>query len=74
MIRTLHGLAEQMERLDVSKVLERFASDKKHTMSAYTLILVAGDGQVVLEQIARSAELDGRIRGAIETTIERYCG
>ena len=73
MIRTLPELAEQMQRLDITEVLERFASDKKHTMDRYTLILVAADGSVVLEQIARGAELESRVRGAIETTIERYC-
>ena len=58
--------------LDIDEVLQRFASDKKHTTNAYTLILVAADGRVVLEQIVRSGELEGRIRQAVETTIESY--
>ena len=74
MVRALPGLAGQMGRLDVGEVLERFGSDKKHTMNGYTLILVSAGGEVVMEQIARSADVDGRICAAVETTIERYRG
>ncbi len=72
MIRTLPGLREQMRGLHVDEVLERFGSDKKHGKDNYTLILVSAKGDVVMEQIARSADVDGKIRAAVETTIESY--
>jgi 3-dehydroquinate synthase len=53
-------------------LLNRFASDKKHTSSAYTLILAASSGAVTLEQIPRSSELDRALERAIASTIETY--
>jgi 3-dehydroquinate synthase len=61
-----------LQALNVEDVLERFASDKKHTRGCYTLILVSASGEVVLEQIRRTAELQTGIRVAVETTIGTY--
>ncbi len=72
MIRTLPDLCEQLQTISVAGVLERFASDKKHTTRCYTLILISASGEVVLEQIDRSPELEARVRDAFETTIGIY--
>ncbi len=72
MIRTLPGLATHLQSLDVTEVLERFASDKKHSTTQFTLILIDPQGTVVLEKIDRTPTLDQAIRQAIEHTIETY--
>ena len=72
MIRTLPGLRGQLQTFNMQDVLERFASDKKHTTGRYTLILVSQTGEVVLEQIDRSPELEAAIRRAVETTTGIY--
>jgi len=72
MIRTLPGLREQLQALNMTDILERFASDKKHTTNRYTLILISKTGEVVLEQIARTSDLESAIRDAVQTTIGIY--
>lgn len=72
MIRTLPGLREQLLAINTTDVLERFASDKKHTTGRYTLILISAAGKVVLEQIARTPDLESRVRDAVQTTIGTY--
>jgi 3-dehydroquinate synthase len=70
MIRTLPGLREQLTALDLTDVLNRFASDKKHSSAHFTLILIAPSGEVVLEQLPRSPALDQSIQHAISATID----
>ncbi len=72
LIRTLPDLRERLQAIDLDDVMERFASDKKHTTGRYTLILIAASGAVVLEQIVRTAELEARIRHAFAMTIGTY--
>jgi 3-dehydroquinate synthase len=72
LIRTLPGLRQELLKLDLDDVLDRFASDKKHSPGKFALILVAADGAVELEKIDRSAELDARLRDSISTTLESY--
>jgi 3-dehydroquinate synthase len=72
MIRTLPGLRGQLLAISMTEVLERFASDKKHTTSRYTLILISATGEVVLEQIPRTADLESRVCDAVQTTIGAY--
>lgn len=72
MIRTLPGLQEQLQAISLPDVLERFASDKKHTTDRFTLILISSAGEVVLEQHTRTPELETRIREAVQTTIGTY--
>jgi 3-dehydroquinate synthase len=70
MIRTRPGLREQLTALDLTDVLNRFASDKKHSSTHFTLILIAPSGEVVLQQIPRSPALDQSIQHAISATID----
>jgi len=72
MIRTLPDLGVHLQALNLTDVLNRFASDKKHTTKAYTLILIASSGEVVLEQIARTPNLEERIGAAISATISQF--
>ena len=72
MIRTLPNLADILQTIDVTEVLERFASDKKHSTDRFTLILVDPAGEVVLEKIPRTMQLDTSIRQAITSTLETY--
>ena len=72
MIKTLPGLQQQLHALDITEVVERFASDKKHTREHWTLLLVSDEGQVCLEKLPRTQDLDRGIRRAIQTTIETY--
>ncbi len=72
MIRTLPGLAGILAQIHISEVLERFASDKKHSTARFTLIVVDPQGEVVMDKIDRTPELDFQIRHAIETTLHQY--
>jgi len=72
MIRELPALATELRKLQLPDILNRFASDKKHTSAAYTLILAAQSGSVVLEQIPRSTQLDRDLERAIASTIDTY--
>ena len=72
MIRTLPGLREQLQTMSLPDVLERFASDKKHTTSRYTLILISPTGEVDREQILRTPDLESRVREAVQATIGAY--
>jgi 3-dehydroquinate synthase len=70
MIRALPTLSRELRALDLDDVLDRFASDKKHTRSHYMLILIAAGGEVGLERIPRSGELEASLRRAISGTME----
>ena len=72
MVTSLPAIREHLAALSIDDVLERFASDKKHTGTQFTLILVNGAGDVVLEQIAKSDETSRAVRHAIETTRKSY--
>lgn len=72
MVRQLPGLHEHLAGLDLDDVLERFASDKKHSVDHYSLILVDSSGEVQLERMEQTPELTSAIRRAIETTLDRY--
>ena len=72
LIRTLPSLDQVLAKLDLTDVLDRFASDKKHTPGKFTLILVDAAGTVQLEKIDRTPALDARLRDAIQTTLELY--
>ena len=72
MVNSLPGIREHLAALSIDEVMERFASDKKHTGRHFTLILIAPSGSVVLEQIDRSEQASHAIRHAIETVRESY--
>ena len=72
MIRELPQLATELRKLEMPDILNRFASDKKHTIAAFTLILAAKSGAVMLERIPRGPELDRALERAIALTIETY--
>lgn len=72
MVTSLPGIREHLAALSIDDVMERFASDKKHTGTHFTLILVNQDGAVVLEQIEKSEQTNQAVRHAIETTRESY--
>ncbi len=72
MIRTLPNLAAILGEVHIPNVLERFASDKKHSTARFTLIVVNPHGEVILEKYDRTPELDFQIRHAIESTLDQY--
>ncbi len=72
MVTSLPGIGEHLAALSIDGVMERFASDKKHTGTHFTLILVDGAGSVILEQIEKSEQTSRAVRQAIETTRESY--
>ena len=72
LIRTLPKLREVLLKLDLDDVLDRFASDKKHTPGRFTLILVGADGAVLLEKIERTPALEAGLRAAITNVLESY--
>ena len=65
-------IAAELRKLQLPDILNRFGSDKKHTSAAYTLILAAQSGSVILEQIPRSTQLDRALERAIASTIDTY--
>lgn len=72
MVTSLPGIREHLAALSIDDVMERFASDKKHTGHQFTLILVNEAGDVVLEQIEKSEQINRAVRHAIETTRKSY--
>ncbi len=72
MVNSLSGIREHFAALSIDDVMERFASDKKHTGRQFTLILANQAGNVVLEQIDKSEQANQAVRHAIETTRESY--
>lgn len=72
MISSLPGIDEHLAALSIDDVMERFASDKKHTGREFTLILVDQAGVVGLERIEKSEQTSRAVRQAIETTRESY--
>jgi len=70
MVHALPDLRAQLKSIDLAEVLKRFASDKKHSTTHYTLILVSASGEVVLEKISRTPELEAGIQHAIQATID----
>jgi 3-dehydroquinate synthase len=72
MISEVPNLAEPMRAMDVDEVIERFGSDKKHGPGYFTLILVAGNGDVVLRKIEKTARVTRDVERAIETIVKRY--
>ena len=58
--------------LDLTDVLDRIGSDKKHGKDFYTFILIAPDGRVERTQLPRAAETLDRARTAVQQVIESY--
>jgi 3-dehydroquinate synthase len=69
MVQALPNLSQQLQSLSLDEILERIASDKKHTTTHYTLILVASTGEVILERVPRTSETDQRLKQAVQTMI-----
>jgi 3-dehydroquinate synthase len=72
LIHALPDLGLHLAALNLDDVLERFASDKKHSTQQYTLILIAATGEVVLERLDRTPQLELDLRTAIRSTIEAH--
>ncbi len=72
LIRTLPTLRDELGKLDLTDVLDRFASDKKHSPGKFTLILVDRSGAVQLEKLDRTPALEQSLRDAIQTVLETY--
>jgi 3-dehydroquinate synthase len=72
LIHVLPDLAQHLAALDIDEVLERFASDKKHSTQQYTLILISATGEVVLERFDRTPQLELDLRTAIRSTLEAH--
>ena len=73
LIRTLPNLVHHLRSLSLDDILNRFASDKKHTTTHFTLILINRSGEVILEQIPRTPALESALRDAIASTITLFC-
>jgi 3-dehydroquinate synthase len=68
----LADLPAQLASLNLTEVMDRFASDKKHATGSFTVILVSATGQVVLERLPRTPQLETDLQHAIQTTLESY--
>ena len=68
---TLANLPHLLAALSVPEILNRFASDKKHTASQYTLILPNEDG-VSLVKLDRTEALRQQLQQAIQSTLASY--
>jgi|GEM_PF-309500 len=69
MIHALADLPQQLKSLPLSEILERIGSDKKHTLTHYTLILVNQTGTVYLDRIPKSSTTDDQLKLAVQTMI-----
>ncbi|WP_213805856.1 3-dehydroquinate synthase [Granulicella sp. dw_53] len=74
LIQTLPNLPTHLRDLDLDldEVLQRLASDKKHSTTQYTLILLNASGDVSLERINRTPQLEADLRQAIAATIDTH--
>jgi 3-dehydroquinate synthase len=72
MVSEVPDLAGPIGAMNVSDVMERFRSDKKHGAGHFTLILIAGNGDVVLRKIEKSAAVESDVERAITTIAKRY--
>jgi 3-dehydroquinate synthase len=72
MISEAPSLATTIGSMNVSDVMERLRSDKKHGRDHFTLILIADNGDVVLRRIEKSAEVERGLESAIVTVAKRY--
>jgi 3-dehydroquinate synthase len=72
MISEVPDLKTPVGAMDVGEVLDKFASDKKHGLGHFTLILIAENGDVVLRKIDKSAEVTSDVERAIKTVVKRY--
>ncbi len=72
MVSSVAGMPDALRTMPLDEVIERFDSDKKHGPGHYTLILVAQDGDVVLRRIAKSAEVTGAVKRAVQSVVERF--
>ena len=66
------NLRENLAKLSIDEVLERFDSDKKHQRDSYVLILIATNGEVVLRKVSKSADSRADIEGAIRSVVESH--
>ncbi|MBS1815611.1 MAG: 3-dehydroquinate synthase [Acidobacteria bacterium] len=72
MVRSWTPVADELKKLPMDDVLDRFGCDKKHGKDFYTLILVAQNGDVELRKVERSDATLAQVRTAIERMVERY--
>jgi 3-dehydroquinate synthase len=70
MVHALPDLTQHLQSLSLDEILERIGSDKKHTTTHYTLILVAPTGEVILDRIPRTPETDARLKQSIQTMMD----
>jgi len=69
MIHALPNLNRRLKSLSLDEILERIASDKKHTTTHYTLILVSPAGDVFLDRVPRTPATDTHLQQAVRTMI-----
>jgi 3-dehydroquinate synthase len=69
MINALPNLVDHLQSLSLDEILERIASDKKHTTTHYTLILVSPAGEVFLDRVPRTPATDTQLQQAVRTMI-----
>jgi 3-dehydroquinate synthase len=74
MVHALPDLIQHLQSLSLDEILERMASDKKHTATHYSLILVTPSGEVILDRVHRTPETDAQLRQAIQTMIQTTTG
>ena len=72
MISSWKPVADELRKVSVDDVMERFGSDKKHGKEFYAVILVAKTGEVVLRKVSKTPETVSDLRRAIQRMIERY--
>ena len=61
---------DELKRLKLDDVLERFASDKKHGKDFYALILIDAEGRVRLRKLPKTEDTLLTVRHAMEDVIE----
>ncbi|HET9113462.1 MAG TPA: 3-dehydroquinate synthase family protein [Burkholderiales bacterium] len=62
LLASIPALREILALADPETLFDRFASDKKHTVSAYTIIGLTKEGALRLFRLPRGAESDAAIR------------
>lgn len=62
-------LRQELARVSVSELLDRFAADKKHRSEKYSVVVVAESDEVELLTVPRSPEFLGLVKVAVKDVI-----
>ncbi len=71
LLQEVPTLAGELKRLDLSVVMKKFDSDKKHLADHYRVVVPCGDGELELIKISRTNDSRAKIIAAYQQAVSR---